>query len=367
MFQTIRVDLQERAVVLRDGLPTRALGPGHHTLWGFGIDALFFDTRELVFDAPAEVRAVLGESAWAEVRVATHQRGVLYRRGRPAAFLRPGTHFHWAVEPSVELHLFDVSERVPELTDELLAVIPRGELMEATVLEYQRGLLYVRGRFERVLDPGRYAFWTRADAPVSVRLIDMRRKQLVVAGQELLTRDKVTLRLSLTLDYAPADPATAPHTIADAEGALYSLVQLAIREHVATVTLDELLEGREALTAYLRTHTEREALRFGIRVEAIGVRDIVLPGDMKVLLNRVIEAEKQAAADAIFRREEAAAIRTKANAAKVMADNPVLLRLEELEAYERIAGRVGEVKLTVGSDELERLAPALRRLAEDAE
>ena len=356
---THQVALHERAVVLKHGLPIQALGPGRHTVWGLGLTVRSFDTRELLVDLPDAVRAVLGEELFGEARLAANQRGVLFRRGRPVVFLRPGMHRYWAVDPSIELHVFDTGEPVPDVTDELLALLPSSDVVQATVLEYQRGLLYVNGRFERVLEPGRYAFWTRVAAPVAIRLVDMRRQQLAVAGQELLTKDKVTLRLSLTLDYAPADPEMAPHTIANPETALYAIAQLALRDFVAGVTLDELLEGRDALSRYLQGQTETEALRFGIRVIAIGVKDVILPGEMKVLLNRVIEAEKQAAANVILRKEEAAATRTMANAAKVMADNPVLLRLKELEAVERIAAQVGEVKLSVGADGVGQLKKLL--------
>jgi len=88
------------------------------------------------------------------------------------------------------------------------------------------------------------------------------------------------------------------------------------------------------------------------------VKDVVLPGEMKALLNRVIEAEKEAAANVILRPEETAATRSLANTAKVMADNPVLLRLKELESLKGIAEEVGEVRLVMGSDSLEKLLPA---------
>ncbi|MFW5741354.1 MAG: slipin family protein, partial [Myxococcota bacterium] len=181
-------------------------------------------------------------------------------------------------------------------------------------------------------------------------------------GQELMTRDKVTLRLSLTVEYAPMDPSIATHAIASAEQAVYLLAQLASRDYVASVTLDELLEGRDAMTRYLEEKTVPQAEQFGIRIDRIGVKDVVLPGDMKLLLNRVIEAEKQAAANVILRREEAAATRSMANAARVMAEEPTLMRLKELETLERIAGRIHELRLVVGLDEVERLLSRERNL-----
>jgi regulator of protease activity HflC (stomatin/prohibitin superfamily) len=355
MFKTFRVQLNERAVVLQDGLPLSALPPGKHVVWGFGLTAMYFDTNALLCDAPAEVRAIMPEPWITEIHLDVRQRGILSRDAKPFKFLRPGTHRFWTVDPSVRVDVFSVDEAVPELSDELAALIPPGELVDQTVLEHQRGLLYIQGKFANVLEPGRHAFWSHGAARISVRVIDMRRQQVTLTGQELMTRDKVTLRLTLTVEYAPMDPSIAAHAIANAEQAVYLLAQLAAREYVASVTLDELLEGREAMTRYLEELTVPQAEQFGIRIERIGVKDVVLPGDMKLLLNRVIEAEKQAAANVILRREESAATRSMANAARVMAEEPTLMRLKELETLEKIASRIQELRLVVGVEEVQRL------------
>jgi regulator of protease activity HflC (stomatin/prohibitin superfamily) len=101
-----------------------------------------------------------------------------------------------------------------------------------------------------------------------------------------------------------------------------------------------------------------KAAEFGVRVESVGVKDVVLPGEMKTLLNRVIEAEKEAAANVILRREETAATRSLVNTARLMADQPVLLRLKELEAMKEIASQIKEVRLVVGSENLKALLPS---------
>jgi regulator of protease activity HflC (stomatin/prohibitin superfamily) len=186
----------------------------------------------------------------------------------------------------------------------------------------------------------------------------MRRVQLAIVGQELMTRDKVTLRLSMTVEYAVEDPALATHSVAIAKDAVYTLVQLAAREYLSGVTLDQLLEGRDAMTRYLEEHGVPEARKFGVRIERVGVKDVVLPGEMKTLLNRVIEAEKEAAANVILRREETAATRSLANTAHVMAEQPVLLRLKELESLKEIASHIQEVRVVVGADGLKTLLPA---------
>jgi len=173
-----------------------------------------------------------------------------------------------------------------------------------------------------------------------------------------MTKDKVTLRLSLTVEYAVEDAALATHAVANIRDAVYLLVQLASREFVSGVTLDELLAGRDSMTRALESETVDKARRFGVRVERVGVKDVVLPGEMKTLLNRVIEAEKEAAANVILRREETAATRSLANTAKVMSENPILLRLKELDSLKEIASRIKDVRVVVGADGLKTLLPA---------
>ncbi len=354
MYKVFQFDLGERAVVLHYGVPLSALGPGRHVVWGFGLSALVYKVDAILCGAPAEARQVMPQDWLAELQLHNQQRAVVFREGKPVLFLRPGIYRIWAV-PSMRVDILSVDDPVPELTDELSAVIPKSEVVDVTISEHQRGLLYLQGKFAKVLEPGRHAFWSQASARASVRVIDMRRQQLTLQGQELMTRDKVTLRLTLTVEYAPADPAVAEHVIANAEQAIYLLVQLASRDYIASVTLDELLEGRDAMTRYLEAHTVQEAAQMGIRIERVGVKDVVLPGEMKVLLNRVIEAEKQAAANVILRREEAAATRAMANAARTMTQEPALMRLKELETLERIATRIHELRLVIGTGDIEKL------------
>ncbi len=311
-----------------------------------------------MFRAQPAVRALLPAEWYAEATLDALERGVLFRDGTPIAFLRPGTHRYWIVDPSVRLEVYRVDEPMPELGDELASVIPKHEYALATVIAHQRGLMFVRGKLERVLEPGRYAFWSHPGAEVVLQLVDMRGEQVSIAGQELLTRDKVSLRLTLVIEYAIEDPARVVTSVANVRDAVYLVVQLAARQFVSGVTLDELLEGRDALTRFLEEDAADKAARFGVRVTRVGLKDVVLPGEMKTLLNRVIEAEKEAAANVILRREETAATRSLANTARVMAEQPVLLRLKELESIKEIASRIQEVRLVVGADSLKALLPA---------
>jgi regulator of protease activity HflC (stomatin/prohibitin superfamily) len=358
MLKFIRVKLNERVVLFKDGLPIRALGPGRHAVWSRRLTEQRWSTDALVFQALPEVRAVLPRDWFQEVTLAPRERGILYRDGQPKAFLRPGVHRFWTVDPSVRLEVLSVDAPMPELSAELVAIVPRDEYVDVLVREFERGLEYVQGRLARTLQPGRYALWSYPDARVNVDVVDMRRVQVAVVGQELMTRDKVTLRLSLTVEYAVEDAALAAHAVANVKDAVYLVVQLAARQFVSGATLDELLEGRDAMTRFLEEDAVPKALRFGVRVERVGVKDVVLPGEMKALLNRVIEAEKEAAANVILRREETAATRSLANTARVMAEQPVLLRLKELESMKEIAARIHEVRVVVGADGLKSLLPA---------
>jgi regulator of protease activity HflC (stomatin/prohibitin superfamily) len=271
--------------------------------------------------------------------------------------LRPGVHRYWTVDASVRLSVFDVREALPSLTKELESLIPRAEYVAVTVESHERGLRFEQGRLTAVLGPGRYNFWTHPEAEVKIGVVDMRRTEVTIPGQELMTRDKVTLRLTLTVEYAVEDPALAATTVISVRDSLYLAAQLASREYVAGVTLDQLLEGRDALTLFLEQDVRPKAERLGVRVERIGVKDVVLPGEMKTLLNRVIEAEKSAAANVILRREETAATRSLVNTARLMADQPILLRLKELEAIKEIAGQIKDVRVVVGSDNFRTLLP----------
>jgi regulator of protease activity HflC (stomatin/prohibitin superfamily) len=358
MFKVIHVRLNERAVVFKDSLPIRAYGPGRHVVWGRRLTEQRWDTDKLVFRALPEVREVLPREWFAEIAVGPLERALLYRDGAPAAFMRPGTHRYWTLDASVRLAVFDVNEPLPPLTAELEILIPKSEYVAVTVQAHEKGLRFEQGRLTAVLEPGRYKLWTHPEAQIQITTVDMRRTEVTIAGQDLMTRDKVTLRLTLTVEYAVEDAILATQKVSNVRDSVYLAAQLALREYVGGVTLDELLEGRDALTRFLEADVLPKAARFGVRVDRVGVKDVVLPGEMKTLLNRVIEAEKEAAANVILRREETSATRSLVNTARLMADQPILMRLKELEAMKEIAGQIKDVRVVVGSENFRALLPA---------
>jgi len=355
-FIEANLELNQRAVLLRDGKPERVLAPGHYAFYGTQLKLATWKVDDLAFWAQPEVLAMLPPAWFTQVELGAEQRAIVLRDDKPRLFLRPGLHRLWTIDPNVTIRVFDVTGPAPELTDELRAIVPAGELIEQVVRQFEKGLKYVQGKFEGILEPGRHAFWNHPGARITVNVLDTRVQQLKIEGQELMTRDKVTLRLTLTAEYAAADTPTTVHAVADVKEALYLAVQLAAREFVAGVTLDELLEGRDTLTRYLEAQVQPRAEMFGLRLHRVGVKDVILPGEMKTLLNKVIEAEKAAAANVILRREDAAATRNMAQTAKVIAENPVLMRLKELETMKDIAEKIDEIKLVMGAD-IKQLLP----------
>jgi regulator of protease activity HflC (stomatin/prohibitin superfamily) len=111
--------------------------------------------------------------------------------------------------------------------------------------------------------------------------------------------------------------------------------------------LDAFLADKDAVTREVAEALQRRAGELGLEVVSVGIRDVILPGEMKDLMNRVTEAKKAAEANLIARREETAAMRSQANTAKLLQENPTLMRLRELEILEKIAAS-GKLNVVLG-------------------
>jgi regulator of protease activity HflC (stomatin/prohibitin superfamily) len=164
----------------------------------------------------------------------------------------------------------------------------------------------------------------------------------------------VALRLNLSASYRVTDAILATSKLKDLEAFLYKELQLGLRAAVGTRTLDALLEDKDVLDNVVFEHVKVKSEGFGLAVDSVGVKDIILPGEMKAILSKVVEAEKVAQANGIRRREETAATRSLLNTAKVMEDNPVALRLKELETLERITENIDQINISNGLDGLLR-------------
>ena len=214
--------------------------------------------------------------------------------------------------------------------------------MKVTVEAYEKGLRFRDGRFVDVLEPGRYRV-ARLFAQERIVTVDLRQTTLVLQGQEIMTLDKVTLRLTSVVTLRVKDPVKATLAVEDYEKQIYSDVQLALRAQVGALELDALLAEKSGLGGRILDEVKLGADTYGVEVLNVGLRDIVLPGEMKAILNQVMEARKKAEASNIERREEVAATRSLANTAQMLEKNPTLMRLKELETLERIAAKATRI------------------------
>ena len=207
-------------------------------------------------------------------------------------------------------------------------------------------VLFMNGTYVDTLEPGLYAFW-RGAADLHVYDVDLRETTIDVGGQEIMTLDKVTLRINAVVTFRVANARRAVSVTDDVKQALYREAQLVLRAVVGVRDLDALLGDKEIVARETEDLLRRRAEELGVTILSTGIRDVILPGDMKELMNKVTEAKKAAEANLVTRREETAAYRSQANTAKLLADNPVLMRLRELEALEKIAG-TGHLKVVLG-------------------
>jgi regulator of protease activity HflC (stomatin/prohibitin superfamily) len=217
--------------------------------------------------------------------------------------------------------------------------------------EGKTGVLFVDGRFVRTLAPRVYGFWNAAGS-VRVEVIDLRLQTLEIPGQEILTKDKVSIRVNILAGYQVTDVVKAKQSVKDYAEHLYRTLQLAVRQTLGRRTLEEILAEKVSIDASVEADVRREAEAFGVRIDAIALKDIILPGEMREILNHVVTAEKQAQANLIRRREETAATRSLLNTAKLMEGNPLLVRLKELETIEKVAEKVEKIHVYGGFDTL---------------
>ena len=354
----------QRGLLVKDGRLLRMLDPGRHVLWDW-------DNRLRAEIVPAQGNfaspwAAINEKLHPEmaaeyfeiVRPAEGQVAVVWLDGRASLIVRPGQVVHiWKALNDVRVETFDVLER-PRLDKAQLVAFEKADVSAGTgaaiavvaVAEAEAGLVFFDGELVETLKPGRYGYW-QIGRKVSAKTLDTRPLPVEVTAQEILTRDRISIRVTLTSFVQVTDVEKAALATPDYQAHVYKLVQFAVREAVGGRTLDELLNDREAVDDQIVAHVRRELGDIGVRVTELGIKDVILPGEMRELINKVVEAEKLAQANLIRRREETAATRSLLNTAKLMEDNPILIRLKELETLERVTEKIGRIDVHASSGE----------------
>jgi regulator of protease activity HflC (stomatin/prohibitin superfamily) len=374
---TLRVTVKdgERAFLTRNGRLERVLEPGRYRLLDFrralAVEVFGAVRTEFSAERYAVLKAArpdLAAELFEAVETKANEIAIVSLDGRPVHLMTPWQiRVYWKVATRIDVERIDVTDDL-RVTARHLTMIERnrvGVVTEAVVENHEAGLLYVEGRLVERLAPGRHAFWA-VGRKVEVKRLDLRPQAVEITAQEMLTKDRIALRVTLTAFRRVADPERVVASVPDVDAWLYRLVQFAIREAVAGRTLDEVLSAKASLDAELRDYVRERIADSGVEVTELGVKDVILPGEIRELVNKVVEAERVAKANLIRRQEETAATRSLLNTAKLMEENPLLLRLKELESLERLVEKVGRIDLYAGDGQgfdalltkLVRLKPA---------
>jgi regulator of protease activity HflC (stomatin/prohibitin superfamily) len=359
MFMTHYIKQHERGLLFRRGDFVRPLEPGKHriAMWNWSTDRIeVVDTLKTKFEhklLEVLVRDSRLRDQLALLDLSDTQRALVWKDGRLLTIAGPGRHAFWLYPAHVDVEVFDVSAFRFEHR-KLAAILQHPEAIKyldgVQVEQTEDVLLYRDGVLIDHLTEGLHVFW-KGTGKVRWKAVD-RREQVA---------DVATLRVNLIVGYVVTDVVRATSATADFAQALYREAQLVLRAAVGTKTLDALLADKESVGNDVRDALIPRAEQLGVTVKSVGLRDIILPGDMKTLLNQVIAAQKEAEANLIKRREETAAARSQANTAKLLAESPQLQRLKELELLKDVlAGTSATFVLGQGdlTDQLRTLVAA---------
>lgn len=358
----VLIDETERAVWLYKGEVRGILGAGEHVLTNRD-GSLRVERQPLarmVF-ASAYEQAVLDKlpadvaTHLTMVRTAENEIAVIERDGIINSILGPDDKLIlWTDAGPWWASVIDIAAS-PRVEDKLLQRLQKaGKTQLVARVEVDEGktaLVSIDGRMTERLEPGVYGYWNPG-RKIAAKLVDLTRQSLDVTGQEVLTRDRVTLRINISAEYRVVDPLLAVTGVKDFADALYRALQLAFRKTLGALTLDQILEQKGLVDAEAAAKVRSDMAAIGVEVSDIALKDVVLPGEMREILNQVVAAQKEAEANVIRRREETNATRSLLNTAKVMAENPVMLRLKELEALESVAGKVERLTVLNGTEGL---------------
>jgi hypothetical protein len=347
-MKRVMINAYQMGLVFKKGVYQRMLTEGTYWL-GFAETAEIFEKAK-PFNPTIELNLLLKDVQLKDrlivVEVNENEIALQYVNGLFAQVLTPGRYTFWKGVIDYEFVKADISkigitENIDRatLTGKLAAYI-RTSSVEA----YEKAVLFIDGKYAQTLESGFYCWW-KNNIPIYIGKVDMRLQQAELNGQEILTRDKASLRINAWARYQVVNIEKALLQNKEYERQLYVAFQLALREYITGLNFDELLEKKDAIVPYILEKVAEEADTLGVKVAGFGIRDIILPGDVKEIMNQVLVAEKKAQANIIMRREETASTRSLLNTAKLMEDNPMLFKLKEMEYVEKIAEKVSNISV----------------------
>ena len=362
-MRKIIINDNQRGFLFKNGKYDRMLGAGkHYELFSREIEVV--DTDREIESYRCDLETLLADKEVADsvaiAEVGDQEIALHFVNGKFSSILLNGKHAFWSFNAQHEFRIADIS--TPEVDESVPAYIfsrmPTAYYTKIEVMEYQKARLYFDRKLVRILDTGTYYFW-KTPVKVEVDFIDTRLTQMDITGQEMLTADKVSIRINFVCNYRVTDYVRILTEIDDFKEQIHVAAQLALREYVGRYKLDEILENKEGISEFVYKRLKEKECSLFVEIVNAGVKDIILPGEIRDIMNTVLIAEKRAQANVITRREEVASTRSLLNTARLMDENRTLYKLKELEYVERIFENVGNISIGGNADILTQLTSVL--------
>jgi hypothetical protein len=357
-MKNVKVNAYQVALVFKQGVYQYMLQEGSYWLWNK--NAKVYDLTQ-PFIAPIEMNMLLRDTALAKalhvVDVKDNEIVLMYENGLIKQVLTAGRYAYWNAIVQyrfvrADISKLDITEDIDRQT--LLGKWVSPYVRSFSVENYERALLFIDGKYSKILDAGMYYFW-KNNITVQIARVDKRLQQLEINGQDILTKDKAALRINAWTQYQVTDIEKAVLQNKEYDKQLYVAFQLSLREYIAAYVFDELLEKKDTIGPLVVQNVKAKAADLGVELKDFGIRDIILPGDVKEIMNQVLVAEKKAQANVIMRREETASTRSLLNTAKLMEDNTMLWKLKEMEYVEKIAEKISNISVSGNGALVEQL------------
>lgn len=349
-MKRVRINAGKVGLVFKRGDYQKVITQGTHWV-GFRNMVKVYDLTKS-FVAPIALEILLQDQGLEAmlhiIEVKDAELALVSENGNLKTVLTAGKYAFWKGLINFEFVMADMSKiYITEAISKAMLSHPqlRAYVRTLEVAAYEKAVLLVDDVYVKTLESGTYHFW-KNDISIKIARADMRQLQLEISGQELLTKDKAAIRINFYTQYKVVDIEKALLGSKDYEKQLYIAMQLVLRAYIGTYTLDELLDRKESIAEAVFADIKTAATQLGVEVLSCGIRDVILTGEMKDIMNQVLVAQKRAQANIITRREETASTRSLLNTAKLMEDNEMLFKLKEMEYVEKIAEKIGEITVS---------------------
>ena len=363
-MKKVIINENQRGLLFKNGKYVKMLPAGKYFSYG-GKDIEVLSLDQPIVSDKCALDTILNDKMVANnvsvIEVADEELALHFVNGKFVSVLRHGKYAFWSLIDKHEYKIVDIStpEVSADVPEYIFTKIPSIYYTKVEVLEYQKARLYFNQKLIKILDAGTYYFWKNG-VKIDVGFVDTRLTQMDITGQEILTQDKVSLRINFVCNYRVTDYVKILTEIDDFAEQMHVAAQLALREYVGKYKLDEILENKSQMSEFVFAKLKEKEKDLFVEITDAGVKDIILPGEIREIMNTVLVAEKRAQANVITRREEVASTRSLLNTAKLMDENQTLYKLKELEYVERICENVGNINLNGNTDVLSQLTGILR-------